>query len=273
MVLIGLCMALVLMALFAPSLAPQDPLAGSLSARLKPPVWVQGGSTAHMLGTDLLGRDVLSRLLHGARISLVVCAIVIAIAGGIGSTLGILAGYLGGWVDTLIMRLVDLTLSLPVILLALLLGVLFGPSFSNVVIVISLVLWSQFARMARGETLRVKQSEFIDLARSAGCSSASIMWRHVLPNVAGSLVVLATLQVGIVIVLEASLSFLGVGIPPPAPSWGAMIAEGQSYVASAWWLSIFPGLAIMVTVLLVNLMGDSLTDFLNPMLRRDRGSA
>lgn len=273
MVLIGLCMALVLMALFAPALAPQDPLAGSLSARLKPPVWVQGGSSAHMLGTDLLGRDVLSRLLHGARISLVVCAIVIAIAGAIGSTLGILAGYLGGWVDALIMRLVDLTLSLPVILLALLLGVLFGPSFSNVVVVISLVLWSQFARMARGETLRVKQSEFIDLARSAGCSSASIMWRHVLPNVAGSLVVLATLQVGIVIVLEASLSFLGVGIPPPAPSWGAMIAEGQSYVASAWWLSIFPGLAIMVTVLLVNLMGDSLTDFLNPMLRRDRGGA
>ena len=266
-------MALVLMALFAPALAPQDPLAGSLSTRLTPPAWIQGGSTAHLLGTDLLGRDLLSRLLHGARISLVVCAIVITIAGGIGSTLGILAGYLGGWVDALIMRLVDLTLSLPVILLALLLGVLFGPSFTNVVIVISLVLWSQFARMARGETLRVKQSEFIDLAKSAGCSSASIMWRHVLPNVAGSLIVLATLQVGIVIVLEASLSFLGVGIPPPAPSWGAMIAEGQSYVASAWWLSIFPGLAMMVTVLLVNLMGDSLTDFLNPMLRRTRGSA
>jgi peptide/nickel transport system permease protein len=174
---------------------------------------------------------------------------------------------MGGWIESLIMRIVDLAISLPVMLIALLFGVLFGPSFSNIVIIISLLLWSQFARMARGETLRVRQQDFIELARTAGCSRLTIMWRHILPNVAGSLVVLATLQVGTVIIMEASLSFLGVGVPPPAPAWGSMIADGRSYVVSAWWLCIFPGLAILMTVLAMNVLGDELTDALNPTLR------
>lgn len=267
----GVSAALLLIALFAPWIAPHDPMSGVLMERLLPPAWTDGGAATHLLGTDVLGRDILSRLLYGARVSLTVCALAILIAGGVGSLLGILAGYLGGWVDTVVMRLVDLAISLPVILLALLFGVLFGPSFGNIVVIISLVLWSQFARMARGETLRVKESDFIDLARTAGCSKFSIMLRHVLPNVAGSLIVLATLQVGTVIIMEAALSFLGVGVPPPTPAWGSMIAEGRSYVVSAWWLCIFPGLAVLLTVLSVNILGDSLTDVINPTLRRELG--
>ncbi len=262
---------LVAAAIFAPWLAPFDPLIGKLEDRLMPPVWQEGGAWMHALGTDVLGRDILSRLLYGARASLSVCALAILVAGCIGSTLGIVAGYVGGWVETIIMRVVDLAISLPVILIALLFGVLFGPSFINIVIIISLLLWSQFARMARGETLKVRAQEFVDLARTAGCSTFSIMWNHILPNVAGSLIVLATLQVGTVIIMEASLSFLGVGVPAPWPAWGSMIADGRSYVVSAWWLCLFPGLAVLVTVLALNLLGDALTDALNPQLRRELG--
>jgi peptide/nickel transport system permease protein len=262
-----------LLALTAPLLAPHDPAAGSLVTRLRPPAWEERGLARHLLGTDALGRDVLSRLIHGARVSLAVALIAIVVAGTIGSALGIFAGFLGGWTDTVIMRTVDLALSLPVILLALLFGVLFGPTFANIVLIIALVLWSQYARMARGETLRVLRNDYIDLARTAGLSGLRIMARHVLPNIAGPLVVLATLQVGTVIILEASLSFLGVGVPPAIPSWGTMIADGRSHVVSAWWLSMFPGLAIVVTVLCANLLGDTLTDRLNPTLRRAAGLA
>lgn len=267
----AVCGLFVAMALLAPWIAPHDPLAGVLKERLMPPAWAEGGGTNHLLGTDALGRDIFSRLIFGARVSLSVCAFALLAAGGIGSLLGMLAGYLGGWVDSLVMRLVDLAVSLPVILLALLFGVLLGPSLGNLVLVIALVLWSQFARMARGETLRVAHSEYIDLARAAGCSAQSILIRHVLPNVAGPLIVLATLQVGVVIVLEASLSFLGVGVPPPAPAWGSMIADGRSYVVSAWWLAVMPGLAIMGLVLAANVLGDALTDRLNPVVRRELG--
>jgi len=262
---------LIFTALFAPLVAPHDPKVGSLGERLKPPCWQKGGSSRHLLGTDLLGRDVLSRLIYGARVSLLVCLLAIIVAGSVGSALGIVSGYLGGWSETIIMRVVDLALSLPVILLALLFGVLFGPSFFNIILVISLVLWSQYARMARGETLKVKASEFVDLARTAGCSKGSIMLKHILPNVAGSLIILATLQVGTVIILEASLSFLGVGIPPPTPAWGSMVADGRSYIISAWWLSMFPGLAILFTVLSINVLGDTAAEFLNPVLRREYG--
>jgi len=261
---------LVLLAVFAPWLAPHDPMVGNLMERLMPPAWEENGSWQHWLGTDVLGRDIFSRLIYGARVSLAVCALAILLAGCVGSFLGIVAGYFGGVIDSLIMRIVDLAISLPIILLALLFGVLFGPSFNNIVIIIGLVLWSQFARMARGETLKVKQNDYIDLARAAGCSPFSIMLHHVLPNVAGSLIVLATLQVGTVIIMEASLSFLGVGVPPPLPAWGSMIAEGRSYVVSAWWLCIFPGLAVLLTVLSVNVLGDALTDELNPVLREGR---
>jgi peptide/nickel transport system permease protein len=266
----SLSLGLLLLALLAPWIAPYDPMAGALRERLLPPAWSHGGSGAHWLGTDVLGRDVLSRLLHGARSSLAVCVASIAVSGFVGSAIGVVAGYLGGVFDALVMRIVDLFVSLPVILLALLFGVLFGPSFSNVVLVVSLVLWSQFARMARAETLVVRERDYIDLARSAGRSRLGIMLAHVLPNVAGPLIVLATLQIGTVIIMEASLSFLGVGVPPPAPAWGSMIAEGRSYVVSAWWLCIFPGIAVLLTVLSVNLLGDALTERLDPSSRGPR---
>lgn len=256
----------VLIALIGPELVPHDPLKGSLRARLEPPAWA-GGSADHLLGTDRLGRDMLARLVAGARISLTVCVVVIAIAGGIGTAIGTLSGYVGGWLDRVLMRLVDLALSLPVILLALLIGAVSGPSFGNIVLVISLVLWSQYARMARGETLRVRNEDYVDLARTSGLGHARIIARHILPNIAPSLIVVATLQVGVVIVLEASLSFLGVGVPPPNPSWGSMVAEGRAYVVTAWWVSLFPGIAILLVVMAVNIVGDALTDRINPALR------
>ncbi|MFZ2102652.1 MAG: ABC transporter permease [Oricola sp.] len=267
---IGLLVIFVIVALVGPYLTGHDPLRGSLRARLEPPAWIAGGSWDHILGTDRLGRDILTRIVSGARISLAVCALVIAIAGSIGTAIGTFSGYTGGTTDRIIMRLVDLALSFPVILLALLLGTISGPSFANIIIVISLVLWSQYARMARGETLRIKNEDYVDLARTSGLGHGRIILRHILPNIAPSLIVVATLQVGIVIVLEASLSFLGVGVPPPNPSWGSMVSEGRSYVVSAWWVAMFPGLAILLVVMAVNIVGDHLTDRINPALR-DRG--
>jgi peptide/nickel transport system permease protein len=256
--------ALLLTAIFAPLIAPYDPTLGSLGDRLTPPSWQEGGSSAHLLGTDKLGRDTLSRLIYGARTSLAVAVVAIVVAGSMGSLLGIAAGYLGGWMDIGIMRMVDLAFAFPTILLAMVLAVIFEASFSNIILVISLVLWAEYARMARGETLKVKEMDFVALAKVAGVSKFKIMLRHILPNVASSLIVLATLQVGIVIIMESSLSFLGVGIPPPTPDWGSMIAEGRSYIVSAWWLSVVPGVAIVITVLSFNLLGDTLTELLNP---------
>ncbi|MCP5146262.1 MAG: ABC transporter permease [Gammaproteobacteria bacterium] len=251
-------------ALLAPLLAPHDPYVGMLADRLLPPSWLDGGDVRYLLGTDILGRDVLSRLLYGARVSLLVAVAAVMLAGIVGSTIGIVAGYFGGWLDSVLMRIVDLVVSLPMILIALLVGVIAGPSLTNIIIIIGFVLWSQFARMARAETLRVRQLAFIDLARSAGLAAPRIMLEHVLPNIAGPLLVLATLQVGTVIIMEASLSFLGVGVPPPAPAWGTLIADGRSYVLSAWWICIFPGLAIITTVMTANLLGDGLADRLDP---------
>jgi peptide/nickel transport system permease protein len=261
---LAIILVLVLVAISAPFVAPYDPTMGSLGDRLTPPSWQEGGSSDHLLGTDLLGRDTLSRLIYGARTSLTVAMIAILVAGSIGSLLGIAAGYLGGWANTIIMRVVDLAFSFPSILLAMVLAVVFEASFSNIILVISLVLWAEYARMARGETLKVKEMDFVALAQVAGVSKVKIMLCHILPNVASSLIVLATLQVGIVIIMESSLSFLGVGIPPPTPDWGSMVAEGRSYIVSAWWLSLVPGVAIVITVLSFNLLGDTLTELLNP---------
>jgi peptide/nickel transport system permease protein len=257
-------------ALFAPWLAPHDPFIGVLADRLLPPSWLAGGERSYPLGTDVLGRDILSRLLYGARVSLLVAGLAVLAAGVVGSAIGICAGYVGGWLDSLLMRIVDLAISLPMILLALLIGVIVGPSLTNIVVIIGLMLWSPFARMARNETLRVSRLSYVDLARTAGISPLSIAVEHVLPNVAPPLIVLGTLQVGTVIIMEASLSFLGVGVPPPAPAWGTMIAEGRSYVLSAWWICIFPGLAILLTVLLANLLGDRLAERLEPGRRPER---
>lgn len=260
-------LVLIIPAVFADVIAPHDPMAGRLRARMQPPAFL-GGPSEHILGTDKQGRDILSRIIHGSRISVSVAAVGIFIGGGIGTALGLIAGYFGGWIDTFIMRLVDMTLALPGILLALVLAAVFGPRFSSVVIVIGFVLWAVYARQIRGETLSWRGADFIARARVAGASHFRIITRHLFPNVVNTLIVLVTLQVGFVIVLEASLSFLGVGIPRPNPAWGLMVSDGRDVIVSAWWISFFPGLAIMLTVLSLNLLGDWLRDRLDPKLRQ-----
>jgi peptide/nickel transport system permease protein len=254
-------------ALLAPLVAPHDPLKGSLSKRLKPPAWDERGSSTHLLGTDKLGRDILSRMIYGARVSLTVSMIAIFVGGIIGTGLGLLSGYFGGKVDGLLMRLVDISLSLPTILLALVLVAAVGPSFGTVLIVLVVLLWARYARLVRGETLGIKERDFIARARVAGASHVRIMLKYVFPNVVNSLIVLATLQVGYVILLESGLSFLGAGLPRPTPAWGLMVADGRELIVTAWWVSMFPGLAIMLTVLSLNLLGDWLRDHLDPKLR------
>jgi peptide/nickel transport system permease protein len=265
---LAIVVVLLLCAAFAPWLAPRSPVEGSLGERLAAPMWMDGARPGHPLGTDRHGRDTLSRLLYGARISIAVSVVGITLTGTFGVFVGLLAGFLGGWVDTLLMRLVDISLSLPGILIAVLLSVVFEPSFTNVIIVVVFLLWPSYARLTRGETLGIKQQDFVALARVAGCGSLTIMVRHVLPNLAPSILVLATLHVGYVIVLEAALSFLGVGIPPPTPSWGVMVADGRGLIEQAWWVSILPGIAILVTVLSLNILGDWVRDRLDPKLRQ-----
>lgn len=252
---------------FADMAAPYPPNKIALKQRLLPPFWEDGGTLAHPLGTDRLGRDMTSRIIHGARVSIAAGLAAVAVGGMIGTILGLLSGYYGGWPDTFIMRATDAMLSLPIILIALLFAVVFGPSFTNLILVLALVMWARFARLVRGEVLTWKEREFVSLARVAGCSSFRILRRHIFPNIVNPLVVLATLQVGWVIIVEASLSFLGAGIPPPTPSWGAMIADGRSHITTAWWLSFFPGLALVLVVLSINLLGDWLRDFLDPRMR------
>jgi peptide/nickel transport system permease protein len=259
---------LVVPALFAPWLAPHDPLEGRLAHKLKPPVWLSGGSWEYVLGTDPLGRDILSRMIYGARVSLSVSLVAILLGGVVGTVLGLFAGYFGGFADSLIMRAVDVAFSLPTILLGLVLAVVIGPSFRTVIVIVSFLLWARYARQVRGEVLTVKQRDFVAQARIAGCSHVRIIFGHILPNVTNTLIVLGTLQVGYVILLEGTLSFLGVGIPPPTPAWGLMVATGRSLIVSAWWVSFFPGLAIVLTVLVLNLIGDWLRDRLDPKLRQ-----
>ena len=258
---------LVLPGLFAPYLAPHSPVKGSLRARLKPPVWVQGGTITHPLGTDKVGRDILSRIVYGARISLAVSVVAILVSGAIGTALGLIAGYFGGRLDALIMRLVDISLGLPVILLALVFVAAMGASFGTVVSVTAVLLWARYARQVRGETLSIRERDFIARARVAGASHVRIMLRYIFPNVVNTLTVLATLQIGAIILLESALSFLGAGIPRPTPTWGSMIADGRDLIVVAWWIAMFPGLAIMLTVLSLNLLGDWLRDYLDPKLR------
>ena len=227
-----------------------------------------GGTSTFLLGTDDLGRDILSRIIYGSRISIVVAAIAIFIGGTIGTSLGITAGYFGSWLDALIMRAVDVSLSIPIILLALVLVSALGASFATVITVLVLLLWAHYARMARGVTLSVRSADFIARARVAGCSDLRIMFKHIFPNVFNSLVVLATLQVGFVIIIESTLSFLGAGIPRPNPAWGLMVADGRALIVSHWWVAFFPGLAILLVVLSMNLMGDWLRDKLDPRQRQ-----
>ena len=259
---------LVLVALLAPFISPHSPTAQSLPDKLKPPAWQEGGSAKHPLGTDLLGRDVLSRLFHGARVSLTVTAAALLAGGGIGLAIGIVSGYSGGRVDSFLMRVVDATLAFPTILIALLLAVSLGQGLRTMVVAIAVILWARFARVVRGEVLTVKARDFVALARVRGCSGLRIMAVHILPNVLNTFMVLLSLHIGFVILLEASLSFLGAGIPPPTPSWGQMVADGRGHIAGAWWLSFPPGAAIMLVVLACNLFGDWLRDWLDPRLRQ-----
>lgn len=257
----------VVVAMFPEFIAPHSPTGIDLANQFMPPAFQEGGTTENLLGTDQLGRDILSRLIYGARISLIVAALGVLAAGGIGSTLGVIAGYRGGWVDSVISRAVDVMLGLPTILLALVLAIVLGASLFNIVFVVTLIYWARYARQTRAETLIIREKDYVTLARTAGVSELTIMLRHVLPNVVNSLIVLATFNVGSVITLEAGLSFLGVGVPPPTPSWGGMTADGRGFIVSAWWVSFMPGLAIMSIVLSCNLLGDWVRDKLDPKLR------
>lgn len=258
-----------LIAVFADVLAPHDPQVGSLVRRFRPPFWQQGGSMAYPLGTDHVGRDVLSRLIFGARVSMIVGLAAVFVAGSIGTFLGILSGYLGGWVDQVIMRVTDTWLALPALTFAIFLAAIVGPSEFNIIIILGGVYWTRYARVIRGEVLSLKEREFVRLAVVAGCPKRIIMWRHILPNVINSTIVLATLMLGVVIVTEASLSFLGVGVPPPKPAWGLMLADGKKgLMVGYWWLTVMPGVCIMLMVLSANLLGDWLRVKLDPQLRQ-----
>ena len=255
-------------AVFAPIIAPYSPTKQTLPDKLLPPAWQEEGTSEHLLGTDILGRDILSRLIHGARVSMIVASTALLSGGVVGGALGIVSGYVGGKVDTLIMRAVDATLAFPTILFALLLAVTMGQGVLTVVLAVTLILWARFARVTRGEVLALKNNDYIALARIHGCSSFRIMAVHIMPNVFNTFMVMLTLHVGLVILTEASLSFLGAGIPPPTPSWGQMVADGRAKVASAWWISIIPGLAITMVVIAFNVFGDWLRDRLDPKLRQ-----
>ena len=263
-----LLLVLVIPALFAEIVAPHDPIDGDLRSRLLPPAWTDGGEWSHVLGTDRQGRDILSRMIYGARTAALVSLAALAVGGAVGTLLGLLAGYFGRWWDHVIMRLVDISLSMPLILLALVLVILFEPGTTTTIAVVALLLWSRYARQVRAEVLTLKAMDFVARARVAGATDLRIIFRHILPNVFNTIIVLATLQVGNVILLEASLSFLGAGIPPPDPAWGVMVAEGRDYIVTSWWLSVIPGMAIMLTVLSMNLFGDWLRDYLDPKLRQ-----
>ena len=260
---------IVVAAIGADFVAPHDQFAQNLRMRNKPPMTASVGENPfpHVLGTDPLGRDVLSRLIFGARVSLVVGFSGAIVSGIVGTLLGILSGYYRGWIDDLIMRLVDLQMSFPFLLLALLVLFAIGPGFLNVILILALVRWMVFGRVARGMTLAYRETPFIDAARVAGCSDARIIFRHLLPNLASPLLILSTLEVGALILGEAALSFLGFGIQPPEPSWGLMISSGRRYIASAWWLTTLPGLAILLTTLSLNLLASSLRSITDPLQR------
>ncbi|OFV80987.1 MAG: peptide ABC transporter permease [Acidobacteria bacterium RBG_16_64_8] len=259
--------AVLLTAVGAPLLSPHVPTRGDLDRSLLPPFWASGGSLDHPLGTDLYGRDQLSRIFYGARISLWVAALVISVSIVVGTPVGMIAGYVGGWFDAILMRMVDLVLAFPLILLAIMLAVVFGPSFANVVVVVSLLIWPRLARLIRAETLSLRHNDFVVYAEVVGIPVWRIMIRHLFPNVLPTLIVMTTLEIGHVILIESSLSFLGAGIPPPYPSWGLMVADGRGRIVTGWWLSLFPGLAILVTVLAFTLFGDWLRERLDPRLR------
>jgi ABC-type dipeptide/oligopeptide/nickel transport system permease subunit len=251
-------------AIFAPQVAPHDPTRQSLIRRFLPPAWAPGGNANYLLGSDQVGRDILSRMIHGARVSLIVgvSAVVVSLTVGVG--LGLLSGFMGGRVDTVIMTIVDVTLSFPQLLLALAFVAALGPSLLTIIVVLGLTGWERYTRVVRAEVLALREKDFVEAARAMGVSSTRMLLRHILPNTFSSIIVMSTLQVAQAILQEAALSFLGVGTGSAYPTWGQMIALGRDFVTVAWWLPTFPGLAILITVLSINLVGDRLRDALDP---------
>ena len=274
--MVGLLPALVILlvfvisGLFAPVLAPHDPDKIALVDRLRPPAWEEGGGWSNALGTDQLGRDILSRIISGARISLLVVFITIPLSAVIGTTIGLAAGWRKGGIDSALMRLVDIQLALPAILFAVLIASVYGANLRNVILVIVVWSWASYARLVRGEVLSLRERDFVVAAKACGATDIRILVRHLFPNLLNIIVILATLEVAIVILIESALSFLGIGVSPGTPSWGAMVSEGRNYMDIAWWLIWLPGIAILLITLTGNLMGDWLRDALDPRLKNLR---
>ncbi|MBW2063034.1 MAG: ABC transporter permease [Deltaproteobacteria bacterium] len=260
-VLVGLFLFAVI---FGPFVIPHDPFETNLKLSILPPAWQEGGSTKYLLGTDSMGRDMLSRLIYGSRITLIASLVAICLAGTIGVMLGMISGYFGGKTDMAIMRTTDIFMSLPLIMMAIILASMLNPSLKSAILAIGLSGWTGYARIVRGEVLSLKEQDYVRLARVAGCSSKRILFSHILPNIMNTLIIIVTLQLGQVIIAMAALSFLGLGVQPPSATWGLMLSEGRKYITYAWWLATFPGIAILLTVLGFNLMGDWLRDTFDP---------
>lgn len=254
-------LSVVIMAIFAPIISPFDPLSQDLNLRLKPSGWKEGNDT-YWLGTDHLGRDVLSRIIYGSRISLVVSISALSIGATLGIMIGLVSGYFRGKIDTIFMRLADIQLAFPFILLIIAVVGILGPSMVNIIVVLGIASWVIYARIVRSEVLSLREREFITAARALGCSNFKIIFSHLLPNVGASCIIIGTLEIARMILMESALSFLGLGVQPPTPSWGGMLADGREYLFTSWWLATFPGMAIMLTVLGINVVGDWIRDFI-----------
>jgi peptide/nickel transport system permease protein len=263
----GVLALIVASAVLAPWIAPHDPLAVNIRHRLAPPAWMEQGTAAHLLGTDQVGRDLLSRMIHGGRVSLLVGVTAVLMSATIGVLLGLVAGYFGGNIDWFIMTFINVMLTFPFVLLALAVIAVLGPSLGNMIIVLGVAGWPIYARVVRAETMAIREREFVLAGRALGMNHARIVVRQIVPNLVSVIVVIATLQVAQVIILESFLSFLGLGIQPPTPAWGNMLGEGRVYMLNSWWIATFPGLAIFVTTLVINLMGNALRDWLDPHLK------
>jgi ABC-type dipeptide/oligopeptide/nickel transport system permease subunit len=263
----AILLLIVASAVFAPLIAPHDPLAVNIRHRLGPPAWMEGGVPAHLLGTDQVGRDLLSRMIYGGRVSLLVGVCSVLMSASIGVLLGLAAGYFGGSPDWSIMTLVNVMLTFPFVLLALAVIAVLGPNLVNMIFVLGIAGWPIYARVVRAEAMAIREREFVLAGRALGMSHLRIIFRQILPNLTSAIVVIATLQVAQVIIAESFLSFLGLGIQPPTPAWGNMLGEGRVYMLNSWWIATFPGLAIFVTTLMINLMGNALRDWLDPHMK------